>query len=95
MINKGAQAGLITSAFVLGSVFCLSFGNSLQPISALAFLRPLLSLISYDRLVLITPVAWAGSRPRLWHSVACIFYIVMQAIGLTVAFGGEVAFIHV
>ena len=78
----------ITAAFVFGSVFCLAFGNSLQPLSSLVLLQPLLALISYDRLILLPPAAWAARRSRIWHFLACMGLIVAHAVGGTVAFGG-------
>ena len=83
----------VTSAFLAASVFCLSFGNALQSISALALLQPFLALVTYDRFVLLPPTAWATQNPRLWHATAALIIILAQAVGGTVAFGGNYPFV--
>ncbi|GAX76103.1 hypothetical protein CEUSTIGMA_g3546.t1 [Chlamydomonas eustigma] len=80
-----------TSLLVLGSGFCWAFGNTLQPITFLAILQPVASLISLDRLIL-RPPSWGIQRPRMWTATACLVITLVNALGGTVAFAGVLSY---
>jgi hypothetical protein len=84
---------LITLALLLASLIASALGNSLQPIAALAFIQPLISLLAYDRLILLHSwPAWAANRKPLQHLLSLISLTIVNAIGGTIAFSGVLSF---
>ena len=82
---------LLTLALILASLVASALGNSLQPIAALAFAQPLLSLLAYDRLILLHSwPTWANSLMR--HVLSLALLTLSNAIGGTIAFSGVLSF---
>lgn len=79
---------IITALLTLSSALLSGFGNSLEPVSILAWIQPAVALAAYDRLVLLKP-AWGERRPRLWHLTGAAILTAANALGGTIAFAGE------
>ena len=83
---------LITLCLLLSSLIASALGNALQPLAVLAFLQPLLSLISYDRLINLADSRSAWSSRALSHCIALLSVTMANAIGGTIAFSGVLSF---